>query len=76
MADITLHIDPAAIRIKHLRALGRAKDMDAIVAWMVEHAGAVESELDELTLAEMVETQKTVLTKLTEAAVPKVNGSS
>lgn len=73
---ITLHVDPSAIRVKHLRQLGRAKDMDQIVAWLVAHAGAVEGELDELTFAELVAAQKAVFEQLTEAALPKAIGSS
>ncbi len=76
MAVLNLVVDPKAIRVKHLRQLGRIKNFDDLAQWFIQHAGANEAELDELTLSELTELQQKFFEQLRDSAVPKANGAS
>jgi len=72
-----IEIDAKKLKVKELRALEKARTFDEMAQWLGRNCGVTEAEIDDMTLAELMELSGNLQASIKGAlSLPKVSGGN
>lgn len=70
-------VDAKSLKVKELRALEKARTFDEMAQWLGRNCGVTESEIDEMTLAELMQLSADLQASIKSAlSIPKANSGN